>query len=89
MDNISDDAAKVLVITNNQYCNYQFLGFAMAILERDRNNVDFDIIGCSPDDKLATAKSYNSNQFFGDIRNAIDWINKFREQFDILQSRIL
>lgn len=82
LDNLPDNnAAKVLLITNNQYTNYQFLGFAMAILERNRDTLDFEIIGCSPDDRLATVESYNSNQFFGDIRNTIDWIIKFRNRF--------
>ena len=82
MDNNPENfAAKVLVTTNNQYCNYQFVGFAMAMLERDCNNVDFDIVGCSADSELADEKSYNSNQYIGDIRDVIDWIIKFRSRF--------
>ena len=82
MDDIADnEAAKILVITNNQYSNFQFLGFSMAILERNRNSVDFDIIGCSPDNKLTDEEHYDSNQYFGDIRNTIDWIVKFRNRF--------
>ena len=83
LDNLpnKDAAKKILVITNNQYSNYQFITFAMAVLERDRNNMDFEIIGCSPDDRLATAKNYNTNQYLVDIIAMIDWIIRFRKRF--------
>lgn len=87
MDNMTiTDTKKILVITNNQYSNYQFLGCSMALLEkcckeRNCNNIDFDIIGCSDDNNLADEENYDSNQYFGDIRNTIGWIIKFRNQF--------
>lgn len=82
MDDMAiDESAKILVITNNQYTGYQFIGFSMAILERNRNAVDFDIIGCSLDNELADEENYDSGQYNGDIRDTIDWINKFRDRF--------
>ena len=75
------EKAKVLVITNNQYCNYQFIPFMLSILENDKCKVDMDIIGCSDDDNLASSKEYNSNQYYGDIRSMIEWIIKFKNKF--------
>ncbi len=77
----AEEEAKILVVTNNQYCNYQFIPFMMSILEGDYHNIDFDIIGCSDDNNLATSKDYNSNQYYGDVRSMIEWIMKFREEF--------
>lgn len=76
-----NEKAKILVITNNQYCNYQFIPFMLSILENDKCMVDLDIIGCSDDDNLASEKEYNSNQYYGDIRSMIEWIMKFKKQF--------
>lgn len=72
-----DDKIRILVITNNQYSNYQFLPFMTAILESGHDNIDFDIIGCSDDNHLATPEKYNTNQYYGDIRAIIQWIMKF------------
>ena len=78
--NIGDgNARRILVITNNQYCNYQFIPFAQALLEYGCDNMDFEIIGCSDDDHLISPEKYNTNQFFGDIKSEIEWIIKFRK----------
>lgn len=80
LSNIGDgNAHRMLVITNNQYCNYQFIPFALALLECGRDNIDFDIVGCSDDDHLISPEKYNTNQFFGDIKSEIEWIINFRK----------
>lgn len=79
LDNIGDDDPhRILVITNNQYCNYQFITFAKALLESGHDNIDFEIIGCSDDDHLTDAEGYVTGQFNIDIRSACEWIDKFR-----------
>ena len=79
LKNIGDNEPhRILVITNNQYCNYQFIPFAQALLESRRDNIDFEIIGCSDDNRLTNAAAYNPGQFNGDIQAACEWIDKFR-----------
>lgn len=79
LKNIGDDEPhRILVSTNNQYCNYQFITFATALLESGRDNIDFDIVGCSDDNHLTDAQKYDTVQFNGDIRHACEWIDKFR-----------
>ena len=76
-----DKQVNVLIITNNQYCNYQFIPFVVALFRSNHKNVNFDIVGCSDDEHLITANKYNSNQFYGDIRSIIEWIIRFKKEF--------
>ena len=79
LQNIDEGPHRILVITNNQYCNYQFIPFAQAVMESGRDDIDFEIIGCSDDDHLITAEKYKTGQFNGDIRSSIEWIINFRK----------
>lgn len=76
-----DEQVNVLLITNNQYTNYQFVPFAVALLKSNHDNVNFDIIGCSDDNHLATAVKYNTNQYYGDIRSILQWYLIFKKEF--------
>lgn len=79
LKNIGDDEPhRILVSTNNQYCNYQFITFATALLESGRDNIDFDIVGCSDDAHLTDDEAYDAGQFNIDIRSACQWIDIFR-----------
>ncbi len=69
--------ASVLAVTNNRYCNRQFLQLALPIIQRGLA-VDLDIIGCSPDRELVDANSYNPFQLMQDLIGILDWIDKFR-----------
>ena len=82
LDSINvDEKAAILFVTNNQYVNYQFLGAAISVLECKRHCIDFDIVGCSPDNNLTSEDEYNVVQYFGDIRYSIQWIDRFRKKF--------
>lgn len=74
------DDEGLLLITNNQYCNYQFLTFMVALLGSEKN-IHFDIVGCSDNEHLATFEKYNTNQYFGDIFGTLEWIIKFKKKF--------
>lgn len=78
LKNIDNKPHRILVITNNQYCNYQFIPFAKALLESGHDNIDFEIVGCSDDEHLTNAEKYKVGQFNGDIRSTCEWIDKFR-----------
>jgi len=71
---------KILVITNNQYCNYQFIPFARAILKCDKEGIDMDIIGCTDDNDITSADDYNTGMYCGDIKNMIREIIIFKEE---------
>ena len=84
LDNTSfKEGERILLITNNQYCNYQFLTFLVALLESDKN-ITFDIVGCSDDDHLVNSEKYNTNQFFGDILSELEWIIRFKTEFTVI-----
>lgn len=70
-----------LLITNNVYCNYQFIPFAMQILSNDWL-IDFDIIGCSDDKDITLVSEYDPNRYLQDFISILDWIKKFKAAFD-------
>ena len=73
--------SSVLAVTNNRYCNRQFLQLALPILQNDIA-VNLDIIGCSPDSNLVDAHSYDPFQLMQDLIGILDWIDKFRSLCD-------
>lgn len=79
----NDNDCKILVITNNQYCNYQFVPFARAILKSDKEGIDMDIIGCTDDNSITSADDYNTGMYCGDIKNMIREIIFFREELGV------
>lgn len=69
--------SSVLAVTNNRYCNRQFLQLVFPILQHDLD-IDLDIIGCSPDYDLVDACSYDPFQLMQDLIGILDWIDRFR-----------
>lgn len=69
--------SSVLAVTNNRYCNRQFLQLALPILQNDIA-VNLDIIGCSPDSDLVDACTYDPFQLMQDLIGILDWIDRFR-----------
>ena len=65
----------LLAITNNRYCNRQFLQLACYLLE---NNLplDLDVIGCIPDSEIVTAETYDPFQYLQDLISILDWIGR-------------
>ena len=77
MDNTNlDETSNVLAITDNRYCNRQFLQLVYEMLN---NNMLFglDIIGCSSDDEIYSVEEYNPYQHVQNLIGIIDWIVRF------------
>lgn len=66
----------LLAITNNRYCNRQFLQLAHFIIKNDLA-VNLDVTGCIPDGQIVTAESYDPFQYLQDLIGILDWIGRF------------
>ena len=71
------DQDRLLFITDNRYCNRQFLQLAYQIL-MSGSHISFDIIGCSPDDSIPSKTAYDPFQYIQDLIGILDWIHRFR-----------
>ena len=71
-----DKNSSILAITDNRYCNRQFIQLASTMLN---SNVSYylDIIGCFRGDKITTIDNYNPYQYIQDTISLIDLIEKF------------
>lgn len=67
-----------LFITNNRYCNRQFLQLAYWMIEYKYPGT-IDVIGCYPDGKLVSAERYDPFQYIQDLIGMIDWARRFRK----------
>ena len=71
----------LLLLTNNRYCNRQFLQLAFLMMKQ-ACPIRFDIIGCTPDDRVISRERYDPFQFLQDLIGVLDWIERFdRELF--------
>lgn len=66
----------LLAVTNNRYCNRQFLQLVWQFL-RAGQPVRFDIIGCFPDERLTSPERYDPFQYLQDLIGILDWIERF------------
>lgn len=69
-------ADSLLVLTNNRYCNRQFLQLAFLTMRRE-HPIAFDIIGCTPDERVISRERYDPFQFLQDLIGILDWIELF------------
>lgn len=69
-----------LAITNNRYCNRQFLQLAYQIIKEDRH-VGLDVIGNCADEELGVLKDYDPSQYIQDVIAMLDWIKRFGKEF--------
>ena len=74
------DSERLLFVTNNVYCNRQFLQLASEFISSDEI-LDFDIIGCSKGDKITSADTYNVPLYVSELTGIIDWIKRFTGKF--------
>lgn len=58
--------ASILAITNNIYCNRQFLQMVLYLLQHDLS-IDLDVIGCSSDDELTTVNIYDPAKYMQEL----------------------
>ena len=66
----------LLLLTNNRYCNRQFLQLAFLMMKQ-ACPIRFDIIGCTPDDRVISRERYDPFQFLQDLIGVLDWIERF------------
>lgn len=69
--------ASVLAVTNNRYCNRQFLQLAYPVIHHNYA-IDLDVVGCSPDQELIETESYDPFQLMQDLIGILDWIDRFK-----------
>ena len=72
-------ADSLLFLTNNRYCNRQFLQIAFLLMKQE-HPVRFDIIGCTPDERVISCERYDPFQFFQDLIGVLDWIDLFMRE---------
>ncbi len=70
-----DDSAHLLFITNNRYCNRQFLQLAHTMIT-EKCPSGFDIIGCT-DENTITADNYDPYKYVQDLIGILDWSGRF------------
>ena len=68
--------ASILFITNNRYCNRQFLQLAYWMIERKYPGT-IDVVGCYPDESVTSADKYDPYQYLQDLIAIIDWAHRF------------
>ncbi|WP_044913411.1 hypothetical protein [Butyrivibrio sp. WCE2006] len=68
-----------LFVTNNRYCNRQFMQIAYSMKE-EKYPIHFDVIGCTPDERIIPVERYDPFQFIQDLIGVIDWAYRFREK---------
>ena len=68
-----------LVLTNNRYCNRQFLQIAFLLMKQARP-FRFDVIGCTPDERIPSRERYDPFQFLQDLIGVLDWIGRFERE---------
>ena len=73
-ENGPDDS--LLFITNNRYCNRQFLQLAYQMIEFEYPGT-IDVIGCFPDDRVTSVERYDPFQYLQDLIGIIDWADRF------------
>ncbi len=67
-----EPADHFLFITNNRYCNRQFLQLYYRMLQ-NRYPGTLDVIGCFPDDRVTSVEQYDPLQYLQDLIGIIDW----------------
>lgn len=72
---IKEDAS-YLFVTNNRYCNRQFLQLAYRMI-KGRYPGTIDVVGCFADERIVTADRYDPFQYLQDIIAIIDWTDRF------------
>ena len=70
----------LLFLTNNRYCNRQFLQLAWLLMKQE-SPLHVDVIGCTPDESVISRERYDPFQFLQDLIGVLDWIERFSELF--------
>ncbi|MBR0342290.1 MAG: hypothetical protein IJH64_08610 [Oscillospiraceae bacterium] len=68
-----------MAITDNRYCNRQFLQLAGLLLSGCPVPVGLDVVGCRDDRDIVTLDEYDPFQYLQDLISILDWIERFRD----------
>ena len=71
-----DPEESLLAVTNNRYCNRQFLQLSWYLLNKGFP-MDLDVSGCIPDDQTVTKETYDPFQYLQDLIGILDWMDRF------------
>lgn len=74
------EGATLLAITNNRYCNRQFLQMAHLLLE-NRINAVLDVVGITSDKKTVTPDSFDVAEFLRDLAGVLYWIGEICQDY--------
>ncbi len=66
----------LLFITNNRYCNRQFLQLAYCMIKCQCPGT-IDVIGCFSDDRVTSVERYDPFQYLQDLIGIVDWADRF------------
>ena len=69
----------LLILTNNRYCNRQFLQIVYLMMQQ-KYPVRFDVIGCTPEERIPGCERYDPFQFLQDLIGVLDWIDRFNRE---------
>ena len=72
------EADHYLFITNNRYCNRQFLQLSYSMI-KNRYPGTLDVIGCYPDDHVVSVDRFDPLQYIQDLIGIIDWTYRLLE----------
>lgn len=66
----------VLAITNNQYCNRQFVQLAYQLI-KEKSPARLDVIGCTRDERITPPERYDPFRYLQTLIGLLDWIERF------------
>lgn len=72
----ADDS--VLAVTNNMFCNRQFLQLVYCLMKM-HSCVNFDVVGCIPDDRITREESFNPVIYVQELIALLSWIDRFEK----------
>ncbi len=69
----------LLAVTNNMFCNRQFLQLAYCLMKR-RSHAHLDIVGCLSGDRIVTQDSFNPHRYIQELIAMLSWIDRFNNE---------
>ena len=72
---------RLLAVTNNLFCNRQFLQLAYCLLKK-QSRAQLDIVGCLPDESVTTPDSYDPFRYIQELIALLSWIDRFDKDFE-------
>ena len=74
------EGATLLGITNNRYCNRQFLQMAHLLL-KNHINANLDVVGITRDENIVSPDSFDAAEFLKDLAGVLYWIGEICQDY--------